>query len=125
MAINVLIIDDDEIDRMSLKRVIKKWRRGAKIVEASGCDEAYRYLADSAPDVVFCDWSMQPDDGFSFLRWLRTDTESPDVDLPVILTSGYIDDHTASAAANRGADAVLEKPVHLEGLRDCLAGLRL
>ena len=125
MATKVLIIDDDEIDRMALKRVIKKWRRRVKVVEAGGCDEAYRYLAEAAPDIVFCDWSMQPDDGFSFLRWLRTNEESPDADLPVVMTSGYIDDHTAAAAANRGADAVLEKPVHLEGLRDCLAGLRI
>ena len=125
MSTSVLIIDDDEIDRMALKRLIKKWRRRTTIQEANGCDEAYRFLAESTPDVILCDWSMQPDDGFNFLRWLRDGSDSPDTELPVILTSGYIDDYMASAAANRGANAVLEKPVHLDGLRECLNGLGL
>ena len=36
MATKVLIIDDDEVDRMALKRVIKKWRRRVEVVEAGG-----------------------------------------------------------------------------------------
>jgi signal transduction histidine kinase/CheY-like chemotaxis protein len=81
-ARKVLLVDDDEIMRESVRRVLEqeKW----EVAGASNGRVALQQLADSCPDVIVLDLMMPEMDGFEFLVEMRQRPEWRDIPVLVL-----------------------------------------
>ncbi|HZY18561.1 MAG TPA: response regulator [Ramlibacter sp.] len=103
---NILIVDDDEIARMSLVNILRGLGRMA---EAADGEEAWRLLQDGLrPAVCCCDIMMPRLDGLGLLQ--RTRAHPVLKALPFVLISSAADRQTVQNAINRGAAGYILKP---------------
>jgi signal transduction histidine kinase/CheY-like chemotaxis protein len=82
IARKVLLVDDDEIMRESVRRVLEqeKW----EVAGASNGRSALEHLAKSSPDVIVLDLMMPEMDGFEFLVEMRQRAEWRDIPVLVL-----------------------------------------
>ncbi len=75
IKLKILLIEDDAIEVMKLKRAIKKLELSHELIEAKNGEEALVILRDDKviPDVIFLDLNMPKINGLEFLRILRKD----------------------------------------------------
>jgi excisionase family DNA binding protein len=102
----ILIVDDDarlrEFVRVNLEM------DGYSVREAASAAEGLAALDEEPPDLILLDVMMPEVDGWEMLRHVR---ERHGVDsIPVIMFSGKVDEQTAEAAEERGAQAFIGKP---------------
>jgi DNA-binding response OmpR family regulator len=104
MSAHVLIVDDDEEIRASLRRGLAF--EGFKVSLAADGEEALRAILDDRPDLAVLDIMMPGLDGLEVVRRLR----SADEQLPVILLTARdaVPDRVTGLEA--GADDYLVKP---------------
>ena len=72
-SLNILLIDDDIIEVMKLKRVISSLQLSHKIIEAENGEEALKLLEqkDKRPDIILLDLNMPKLSGIDFLSILK------------------------------------------------------
>jgi len=99
---NAVIVDDERLARVELRRLLVAHEEVAIVGEASAGDEAVRMIAELAPDLVFLDIEMPGTTGFDVLERLD---DIP----PVIFTTAY--DAYAIRAFEVNALDYLLKPV--------------
>jgi two-component system LytT family response regulator len=98
----VVIIDDERLARVELRRLLAQHPEVEVQGEARGGEEALGLIADLAPDLIFLDIQMPGMTGFQLLERLD--------DVPqVIFTTGY--DHYAIRAFEVNALDYLMKPI--------------
>ncbi len=115
---NILIIDDNQIDRFILRRLLKKEGWDQSVVDAPSVSQAIDCCRRQKFDLVFMDLSMNPIDGFVGTRLLM---EFYGAECPrVVAYSAAIapDQHHKAKAA--GMTDILVKPVRREELRGVL-----
>jgi len=106
--IDVLVVDDQEMMRSLLARVLKD-AGFSKMREADGGEAALALLSDAPADLIFADHSMPKMNGPTFIAAVRADGA---LGRPrVIMISGTTDAADHKAAREAGADIVLVKPV--------------
>lgn len=86
-------------------------------VAANGA-EAWTQLAQRPVDLAIVDWLMPVMDGLAFLKRLRTDTESPQPRLPVIMMTGHTELWRIRMMRDAGTTEVLAKPIAAQTLID-------
>ncbi len=103
----VLVIDDEENIRKSLKMILEY--EGFQFLEAGDGEDGLRTI-DETPglDIVLLDIKMPGRDGLDILKDIKAKPFSPEV----IMISGQGTIHTAVEATKRGAFEFLEKPLH-------------
>lgn len=74
-ALNILLIEDDEIEVMKFNRVLSKLKIAHKIVEANNGEEAITILKEKeiVPDIIVLDLNMPKINGIEFLGILKSD----------------------------------------------------
>ncbi len=74
-ALNILLIEDDEIEVMKFNRVMGNIKLAHKIVEANNGEEAIKILKEreSIPDIIVLDLNMPKINGIEFLSMLKND----------------------------------------------------
>ena len=109
MSFNILIVDDDFINRKLISTLLKKNTNIVRgIVEAENGSEALNILReDNNINMILLDIMMPVLDGKEFLKIFRADAENNSI--PVIVLS--TDDTQRTAVFNYGADAFLLKPI--------------
>jgi DNA-binding NarL/FixJ family response regulator len=109
-VIRVALVDDQELVRSGLGRILRL-RNGFEIVaECSDGDEVERAVADTRPDVVVMDLRMKRVDGIEATRRLRAAGEDP----PVLVLTTFDDDELLSSALRAGALGFLLKDAPAE-----------
>ncbi len=109
---NVLVIDDETGSRESMAIAIEK--AGLSVRTFDDAKAALEYLREvPAVQLAVCDLRMPGMDGLGFLEEVR----KGDLDLAVILVTGYGSIESAVEAMQVGADDYLTKPVDLYELR--------
>ena len=102
-SICILIVDDDTVDRMTVRRLIgQSGLRGAQVSEAIDAAEARRELTkrgDHAVDCMILDYNLAAESGLDVLGEVRE--AHPDV--PVIVLTGQSDPAAAAALIKAGA----------------------
>jgi len=103
--LKILIVDDDEVDRLTISRALKKSGIAMERVEATTAAEAIALLTASPFDSVFLDYSLPDQDGLGLIKALR----GADIKVPLIVLTGQGDEQIAVECMKAGASDYLSK----------------
>ncbi len=103
----ILLIDDDEIDRESIRRALRG-QQGIQITEADRASEGLRLFGEQDFDLILLDYYLPEMDGLATLAELAR----ADKPTTVIMLSNSEDDSVAAASIEAGAqDFIVKKDV--------------
>ncbi|HJV79401.1 diguanylate cyclase domain-containing protein [Noviherbaspirillum sp.] len=107
----ILIIDDDEVDRMACRRTLARHRAfDMRIVEAALGAEGIRAVKDEHPDMVLLDYRLPDADGITVLRQIgEVEHDHPNEAPSVVIMTGARDLDIAVDAMRLGARDYLVK----------------
>ena len=103
--IRILLVDDDELDRMAVRRALKAADLNAELVETEDVDSAWTALGEASIDLIFLDYNLGTGTGLDLLRMLS----SRGWRTPVVALTGQGDRRTAVAVLKAGAHEYLDK----------------
>lgn len=107
----ILIIDDQNLMRMSLKRLLEK--EGYDVITAEGAAEGIDIFKEEEPTLTLLDVHLPDGHGVEVLKELK----SIKSDSPVIMITAFGDVQTAVWAIKQGAYDFIEKPFKAEKLK--------
>ncbi|MBK9291578.1 MAG: sigma-54-dependent Fis family transcriptional regulator [Bacteroidetes bacterium] len=107
----ILIVDDEEHVRYSLRKLLKK--PGFEIMEATNGLDALRKLESNEPDLMLMDIEMPGMNGLEAIQKIKALYPS----LPVIIITAYGTTERVIAAMKYGAFEYLEKPFDIMRLQ--------
>jgi len=115
-ALHILLVDDDEVDRMAVARVLARSGLAVRLSEAPDCTGALAALACDSFDCVFLDYRLPDGDGLMLIESIRL----RGLRLPLIVLTGQGDEATAVRLMKAGASDYLPKgsltPANLAGV---------
>ena len=113
MALKVLLVDDDFINRKLLQTLLKKNSTVTHIVEAeNGSDALDKMKKEQDIKLILLDIMMPVVDGIEFLKIFRSDMANAHI--PVIVLS--TDDTRKTEVFDNGANDFLRKPIKEDDL---------
>jgi PAS domain S-box-containing protein len=101
----ILVVDDDEVDRMSVRRGLARAGVSATVEEAEGTMDALSKIPRNSYDCVFLDYKIPGGDGLTLLRGIR----AAGLDVPVVMLTGRADDQIAVEFMKAGASDYVAK----------------
>ena len=112
----VLVVENEAINAMSLKRALRRY--GYRVCEvASTGEEAIAIARQERPDVILMDILLAGRiDGFEAAREIRALA-----DIPIVFLTGYMDDEIATRVKAFRWAALLVKPIAPEDIRLAIA----
>ena len=117
MTLRVLIIDDEELARARLRRLLEGEADLEVLGECADGPSAIKAVRQLNPNLILLDVQMPVMDGFEVLRALSSET------LPAVIFVTAFDQHAVRAFETRALDYLL-KPTTRARLRDALARAR-
>ena len=103
--LRILVVDDDAVDRLAVRRHLQQCGVDARTDEASSAAEAVEKVQNAAFDCVFLDYYIPGDDTLKLLRTLREALP----ELPVVIFTGRGDEDIAVELMKSGAADYLPK----------------
>jgi CheY-like chemotaxis protein len=113
MSYTILVADDEPAIRTMLEVILSA--DGHRVVAAPDGKAALEYLRDHTPDAMLLDVQMPHMDGFEICSRVKRIKRLRDT--PVLLLTGFDDDHTRDQAKLVGADDIVYKPLSGKNLR--------
>ncbi|WP_035644338.1 response regulator [Flavobacterium sp. ASV13] len=111
---NILLIEDDELDTISVERSLKKLEIKYILHTAYNGLEALQMLKNTenplVPDVILLDINMPKMNGIEFLKILRTDENLKDLKVFIMTTSSESSDRIT--AEKLGISGYIIKPLN-------------
>jgi two-component system, sensor histidine kinase and response regulator len=104
-TLKILIVDDDEIDRMAVRRALLKSGISIEIVEAATCAEALDLLTAHSYDCAFFDYGLPDGNGLNLIR----SACQLNVQHPLVVLTGQGDERIAVDLMKAGATDYLPK----------------
>ena len=105
VPLRVLLVDDDEVDRLAVKRLLKQTRFDASLEERDGRTTALEVLGPGSFDCVLLDYNLPGADGIEILKEIRAKGQT----VPVIALTGQGDEEIAVELMKAGAADYLNK----------------
>lgn len=118
--LDVLALDDNEVNRMLVRRQLERLAVRTTCVEDP--DAALAAFASQVFDLVLIDCRLQRSDGFEVARQMRTLESSlrPEWRTPLVAFTASIEPHLRDRVAAAGMDDLLHKPASIGDLRAVL-----
>jgi PAS domain S-box-containing protein len=113
----LLVIDDDPRVRNTLVSLLRA--AGHQITEAASGGEGLARFAEESAELVLTDLSMPEVNGWDVAAAVKARVPT----CPVVLLTGWADQHTDETAGSGLVDRVLHKPVRLQELLQAIAEL--
>src|SRR5688572_25389324 len=118
-VINILLVEDDNLDQMEVKRTLEKKNILHRLKVAKNGEEAFRVLEESdsdiypgKPDIILLDLNMPKMNGFEFLNRIKCKEDWKEIKVFILTTSEEKED---KMAANKyGISGFITKPLKLE-----------
>ena len=118
MALKVLLVDDDFINRKLLQTLLKKHEHVKEVIEAeNGSDALNKLKTEDDINLILLDIMMPILDGIEFLKIFRSDMVNAHI--PVIVLS--TDDTRKTEVFDNGGNDFLRKPIKEEQLFNKMA----
>jgi CheY-like chemotaxis protein len=113
----VLIVDDDEGNRLVLGRIVRK--AGYLAAFVSNTTEAIAEISAVAPEIIFADVSTPEADGLELINWLRR--RSLSIPLIAMSAASKLLTDQLGLASRLGAAATISKPYLTEDVFKVIA----
>jgi DNA-binding NarL/FixJ family response regulator len=110
--VRVVLVDDQELVRSGLRRILRRKDGFEVVAECADGSEVPAAVAEHGPDVVVMDLRMRDVDGIEATRRLREAEDAP----PVLVLTTFDDDELLSGALRAGAAGFLLKDSPAEDL---------
>ncbi|BDM78881.1 hybrid sensor histidine kinase/response regulator [Acaryochloris marina] len=104
-TLKLLVIDDDEVDRMAVRRALGKTNLEVDLSEAEDGEAALSLLKNQQFDCIFVDFLLPDRDGLSLAKQLQR----LQVDTPFVVLTGQGDEQIAVDVMKAGAADYLAK----------------
>jgi CheY-like chemotaxis protein len=118
-VINILLIEDDVLDQMEVKRTLDKkgiLHRLKIVTNGEDAIHALEYggneIFNGKPDIILLDLNMPKMNGFEFLTKIKSQNSWKDVKVFMLTTSDEREDK--KFATNLGVSGFITKPLKLE-----------
>ncbi|MEO0376111.1 MAG: ATP-binding protein [Cyanobacteria bacterium P01_A01_bin.17] len=103
--LNLLIVDDDDIDRMAVRRALKNADFPFHITEACDCSTAAEALEQQTFHCMLLDYLLPDGNALSMIQTLRKEGQN----LPIVVLTGQGDEQVAVEVMKAGASDYLAK----------------
>ncbi|GLX78952.1 hypothetical protein tinsulaeT_22920 [Thalassotalea insulae] len=104
--LKLLVVDDDDVDREKIRRLLKLVDLPASIEEASSVKDSIAVIKNSDYDCIIVDYRLGNEDGLKLLNQIRTQL---DKNCAVIIITGLGSEEVAAEAMRLGASDYLIK----------------
>jgi signal transduction histidine kinase/DNA-binding response OmpR family regulator len=104
-GLKILVVDDDDVDRMAVKRALKASGLEASVTEADDATSALAKLAKEHFDCTLLDYRMPGSDGLDVVRAAR----ERGILVPFVMLTGFGDEQTAVELMKAGAADYIPK----------------
>ena len=111
MKPRILVIDDDNLVCISLKKALTRLENEVDVCMDGG--QAIHAIKTFEPDLILLDIYLTTHNGLELLKLIKNEG----IDAPVIMITGYADVNIAVSAIKGGALDFLLKPIDLEQLQ--------
>ena len=108
--LRVMVVDDNEHARKLVRTILLTLGVRQFSLCAEG-DSAFGQLSSFKPDLMLTDWEMPGMNGVELVKKLRTDPNSPNPYLPVIMFTSYAERAKVFQARDAGVTEYLVKPL--------------
>lgn len=110
----VLLVDDDMVDRAHIKRMLRRCDTTCIVTEAKNVDEGLSHIQENNYDVVLVDYNMPQRNGIELLKEMRT--EAKNHNSAIIMMSTSEEEQLAMECIQAGAQDFIAKS-DLSGFR--------
>ena len=114
---HILVVDDDEVDRLALCQLIEADEY--RVIGVGSSREALGWLSEGQVDLVITDLMMPDLDGWDLLKIIKRKWPC----VHVVATTGNISEQAERLLTSRRADGYLVKPIILRRLQIMLSAL--
>ena len=115
--LHILIVDDDEVDRLAVRRALKKTRTEIKLAQAGDCTQAIAAVKNNNFDCIFLDYYLPDDNGLFLVKQLQ----SMGITVPTVVLTGQGDEQIAVELMKAGAyDYISKSRISPETLQQAL-----
>src|SRR4028119_1140575 len=104
-TIKILVVEDDEVDRMAMRRALKTAGVSVEMVVAVDCKSAISTLNEQTFDCVLLDYRLPDGDGLSLVQEVRAAGSK----VPLVVLTGQGDEQLAVELMKSGASDYLSK----------------
>lgn len=109
----ILVIEDDETQRSSLKRILEQ--DGFSVRTAEDSSELTSVLEEVTPDLILMDVGLPWLNGFELAQMLKEHKDLKQI--PLVFVSGMTSEDDVKRAFEVGADDYIKKPFDIEKLK--------
>jgi signal transduction histidine kinase/ActR/RegA family two-component response regulator len=120
-GLRVLLVDDEPEARQIISTVIT--RTGAEVRTCQSAHEALAKLSEWKPDVILSDIAMPEEDGYTFIRQVRSLPHDKGGDTPAAALTAYARDVDRRQALAAGYQMHIAKPIGASQLVTMIARL--
>ena len=120
-GVRLLVVDDEADARELIAAVLGE--SGAQVETAPSASEAFELFKRSGADVVVSDVGMPDEDGFAFIRRIRSLEPADGGTVPALALTAFAGEGDRAAALRAGYTAYVAKPVDPELLTAAVANL--
>jgi len=103
--LKILIVDDEEADRRTVRRLLKTLGMETQITEAANYEEAKEKMFNNLFDCVLIDYLLPDQDGLTLVREIR----QQGIKIPLIILTSHGDEEIAVDMMKAGASDYLSK----------------
>jgi CheY-like chemotaxis protein len=108
--IKILVVDDNT----HMIKIVKTILRGFDVkdlFDASTAEQGFEFFRGNPVDLIITDFVMNPLNGCDFVRKIRTDVDSPNTFVPIIMLTAYAEKSHVEMARDSGITEFCVKPV--------------
>lgn len=102
---NILLVEDDEVDRLTIKRALKKNNLNYRIESCSDARQSLEVIQHQEFDIILLDYRLPDADGMEVLRALKQYASKT----PIIIITSQGDEKIAAEAIKAGAADYIPK----------------
>jgi two-component system chemotaxis response regulator CheY len=120
--LKILVVDDNVHMRKLVTTILQAFGVN-QVQEADSGKRAWALLREFNPDVVVLDWVMEDMSGVELVQMLRTNAQTPNPFVPVIMLTGHTSLDHVMQARDAGANEFIAKPVSVKTMMSRLVAV--